>query len=99
MEMICNVCGYKINIGKTVDVEHALKNNKLMCPECKSADVKLVDAGGVNIKVDGITEDVIVDIVKELAGNITLVDILEFFKGGKPKQGEQTEQGKQGDGT
>ena len=87
MEMVCNKCKYKMDVGKTVDVEHALANNKLMCPECKSTDVKLVDASGVNIKVDGITEDVIVDIVKELAGNITLVDIMEFFKGGTPKQG------------
>jgi len=99
MEMICNICGYKITIGKTVDVKFALENNKLMCPECRDVDVKLVDAGGVNIKVDGITEDVIVDIVKELASNITLVDVMEFFKGGKPKQGEQKEQGKQGGGT
>jgi len=89
MEMICNICGYKMNIGRTVDVKHALENKKLMCPECKNADVKLVDASGVNIKVDGVTEDVIVDIIKELAGNITLVDIMDFFKGGMKKTDEQ----------
>jgi len=40
----------------------------------------------VNIKVDGITEDVIVDVIKEVAGNITLADVMGFFKGGKEKQ-------------
>lgn len=99
MEMICNKCKYKMDIGREVDVKHALDNDKLRCLECKSFDVKLVDASGVNIKVDGITEDVIVDIVKELAGNITLIDIVEFFKGGKPTQGEQKGQDDQGKGT
>ena len=93
MEMICNACGYKMNIGNTVDIKHALDNDKLKCPECESFDVKLVDAGGVNIKVDGITEDVIVDIVKELAGNISLVDVIDFFKG-KPELKGQDEEGK-----
>lgn len=99
MEMICNKCKYKIDVGRTVDVKYALESNKLVCPECKSVDVKLTDASGVNIKVDGLTEDVIVDIVKELAGNITLIDIVEFFKGGKPTQGEQKEQDGKGKGT
>jgi len=98
MEMICNECGYKQNVGKTVDVKHALDNDKLKCSECKSFDVKLVDAGGVNIRVDGITEDVIVDVIKEFAGNITLIDVIDFFKG-KSSLEEQKEKDDQGTGT
>lgn len=91
MEMICNECKYKIDVGRSVDVKHALDNDKLRCLECKSSDVKLVDASGVNIKVDGLTEDVIVNIAKELAGNISLIDVIDFFKG-KPSQEEQNKE-------
>jgi len=89
MEVVCNKCGYKIDIGRSVAVEHAHDNDIFKCKECGNFDVTLVDTGGINIKVDGISEDVIVDVIKEIAGNITLVDIVDFFKGGKPKQEEQ----------
>ena len=92
MEMICNACGYRTNLGRKIDVELAFVNKVFMCAECKGTDMRLVEAGGVNIKVDGITEDVIVDVIKEVAGNITLADVMGFFKGGKEKQ-----EGKGGD--
>ena len=88
MEIICNNCGYRKNLGKTVE----RKTLEFECPECQGTNMKLVDASGVNIKVDGITEDVIVDIVKELASNISLTDIVGFFA--KPKKQDNQEENK-----
>jgi len=88
MEIVCNKCGYKRNLGKRIDV----LNTDLKCQECGDSDIKLVDASGVNIKVDGITEDVIVDIVKELASNISLTDIVGFFA--KPRKQDNQEENK-----
>jgi len=79
MEIICNKCGYKRNLGKSVQADEIF-----ICTECESKDVKLVDTGGVVIKVDGINENTIVNIIKELASNVSVYDIFNFLA----KQGE-----------
>lgn len=87
MEMVCNNCGYRKNLGKNVERRNL---DFEYCPECHGTNIKLVDAGGVNIKIDGITEDVIVDIIKELANNISLTDIVGFFA--KPRNQDNLEE-------
>ena len=49
MELVCKKCGYRKNLGKFVDMHDGV----LVCTECGSNDVKLVDSSGVNIKIDG----------------------------------------------
>ena len=80
MEMICNKCGYKVDVGKTVEIEHAVDTHMFICTECNSTDVRLVDiGGGLNITVDGINEDTLVHIAKELTKNFTVADVISFF--------------------
>ncbi len=87
MELVCNKCGYKKDLGKAAD----LQGTRFKCLECRSDDVKLIDSGGgVNIKVDGITEDTIVNIIKELAKNVSVYDIFGFLA----KQGQVKEKDK-----
>ena len=94
MEIVCKKCGYKRDLGKYVAVANVILSGSVpRCPECSSTDLKLVDGGGgVNIKIDGITEDVIVDIIKELANNISLTDIVGFFA--KPRNQGDLEENK-----
>jgi len=79
---VCKKCGYKRDLGNSVNT-----NEVFICTECQSKDVKLVDTGGVVIKVDGINENTIVNIIKELAQNISVYDIFGFLA----KQGEVKE--------
>jgi len=80
MELVCKECGYKVNIGSSVIPTPDIWT----CPECGSKNVKLVDISGVNIKVDGISEDTIVHIIKELAKNVNVYDVFSFLA----KQGQ-----------
>ena len=79
MELVCNKCKFRRNLGNSVNADEVL-----ICTECQSKDVKLVDTGGVVIKVDGINENTIVNIIKELASNVSVYDIFNFLA----KQGE-----------
>lgn len=85
MELVCNKCGYKRQLGTSVGAKEVF-----VCTECQSRDVRLVDTGGVNIKVDGINENTVVNIVKELAKNISVYDIFGFLA----KQGQGKEEDK-----
>lgn len=82
MEIVCKKCGYKRNLGNSVNTDEVF-----VCTECQSKDVKLVDTGGVVIKVDGINENTIVNIIKELASNVSVYDIFSFLA----KQGQDKE--------
>lgn len=86
MEIVCNKCGYKRNLGKSVQADEIF-----ICTECQSKDVRLIDTGGVVIKVDGINvefiQDTVVNFVKELASNISVYDIFNMLA----KQGEVKE--------
>ena len=87
MELVCNKCGYKKNLGNFVRTDEVF-----VCTECQSKDVKLVDTGGVVIKVDGINEDTIVNIIKELASNVSIYDIFNFLaKQGQVKENDDKE--------
>ena len=81
MELVCRKCGYKIDVGGNLDPQD---ERLLRCSECNSTDVKLVDVGGINIKVDGINEDTIVNVIKELAKNVNVYDVFAFLA----KQGQ-----------
>lgn len=74
MELKCNKCGYKRQLGTTVGAKEVF-----VCTECQGTDMTLIDTGGVNIKVDGINENTVVNIVKELAKNINIYDIFSFL--------------------
>ena len=91
MEIVCNECGFKRSIGTIVHAKEVF-----VCTECQSTDVKLVDTGGINIKVDGINEDTIVNIIKELAKNVSVYDIFGFLA--KQGQGQIEEKDKDEDG-
>jgi hypothetical protein len=81
MEFVCRDCGYKIDVGGNLDP----KDERLSkCSECGGTNVKLVDVGGINIKVDGINEETIVNVIKELAKNVNVYDIFSFLA----KQGQ-----------
>lgn len=102
MELLCNKCGYKKQLGTSVDAKDVL-----ICTECQSTDVTLVDTGGINIKIDGVNrstisnlirdigvdENTIVNICKGLAENISIYDVFNFLA----KQGQIKEEGKDGD--
>lgn len=85
MELVCEKCGYKKQIGTTVSA-----GDIFVCTECGSKSVKLVDTGGVVIRVDGINENTVVNIVKELAKSVSVYDIFGFLA----KQGESKEKDK-----
>jgi hypothetical protein len=76
MELVCRKCGYKIDVGGNLDPNY---EGKKVCSECGSTDVRLVDVGGINIKVDGINEDTIVHVIKELAKNVNVYDVFSFL--------------------
>ena len=87
MELVCKKCGYKRDLGNSVNTDEVF-----VCTECQSKDVKLVDTGGVVIKVDGINEHTIVNIVKELASNVSVYDIFNFLaKQGQVKEKDDEE--------
>lgn len=87
MELVCNKCGYKRNLGNSVNTDEVF-----VCVECQSKDVKLVDTGGVVIKVDGINENTVVNIIKELASNVSVYDIFNFLaKQGQVKEKDDEE--------
>lgn len=75
MEVVCNKCGYRRNVGSSLQTLDTV----FRCTECGSNDVRLVDTGGINIKIDGLTEDTIRAIVGELAKNISIADVWKFF--------------------
>ena len=90
MELVCNKCGFRRNIGTVVHTKEVF-----VCTECTSTDVKLVDAGGVVIKVDGVNQDTIINVVKELASNISIYDIFNFLaKQGKVKEKDDDQENK-----
>ena len=89
MELVCGDCGYKVNIGSSITAQSDIWK----CSECGSKNVKLVDISGVNIKVDGINEDTIVHIIKELAKNINVYDVFSFLA----KQGQSKDEKKDKD--
>jgi len=74
MEIVCNKCKFRRNLGNNVQADDIF-----ICTECQSKDVRLVDTGGVVIKVDGINENTIVNIIKELASNVSVYDIFKFL--------------------
>ena len=83
----CKKCGYKIDVGGHLDP----RDDRLSkCSECGSTDIRLVDVGGINIKVDGINEDTIVHVVKELAKSVNVYDIFAFLA----KQGQNKDTSK-----
>lgn len=76
MELVCKDCGYKIDVGGNLDPK---AKSILVCSECGSKNVVLVDVGGINIKIDGINEDTIVHVIKELAKTVNVYDIFSFL--------------------
>ncbi len=86
MELVCNKCGFRTNIGTSTTTKDIF-----VCTECQSTDMKLIDTGGVNIKVDGLTENTVVNIIKELAKNVSVYDIFAFLA----KQGHVQEKDKE----
>lgn len=90
MELVCRKCGYKIDVGGNLDPSDERLSK---CSECGSTDIKLVDVGGINIKVDGINEDTIVHVIKELAKNVNVYDIFSFLaKQGQGKKKDEDDE-------
>jgi hypothetical protein len=80
MEVVCNKCGTRRNVGGIVQIKDFIEDKeRFFCLECDSHDMRLVDSGGINIKVDGINEDTIRAIVSELAKSVSLADLWKFF--------------------
>jgi DNA-directed RNA polymerase subunit RPC12/RpoP len=90
MELVCGDCGYKIDVGGNLDPK---AKSILVCSECGSKNVKLVDVGGINIKIDGINEDTIVHVIKELAKNVNVYDVFSFLaKQGQGKKKDEDDE-------
>jgi len=84
MEVVCNKCGYRRNVGgilraNDVSSVHQFFSDVLKCTECESVDVRLVDSGGLNIKIDGVNEDTVRVVISELMKSVSLKDIWNFF--------------------
>lgn len=76
MKFVCEKCGFEEELGKFVDI----KDIRRRCPNCGSQKVFLVDTGGIDIKLTGITPDFLKSVADQIAGSITLKDLLNFFK-------------------
>lgn len=77
MEVTCSECGFKKDVGKTVDVSSV---ESISCPKCGCTNVVITDTSGIKIRIDGISEEMIINIIKELGKNVSIYDVFKFFK-------------------
>lgn len=75
MRYVCKKCGYSEELGKVVE----LKDIKMECPECGGVDIYLIDTGGIEINLKGISPEFAIDTLKSAISNLKMKDVIDFL--------------------
>ena len=75
MRYVCKKCGYSEELGKVIE----LKDIKTKCPECGGSDIYLIDTGGIEINLKGLSPEFAIDTLRSVVSNLKMKDVIDFL--------------------